>query len=500
MRYICSAFNACYNHPCGDAGGAQCLFNSTSGSFYCEYNVTSCDEGVKCQHCGTCVDQADGYSCQCGEHYIGRHCGVYDYCWSNPCQNGATCSSSGFGFFFSYYCLCANNFYGDWCQYKTSTCHVTTCPSGMQCVESDQSAFCVAEDRLGTAKCVSSTIAGEWLTESMFTSNFVNQLSQYVRPYVSINGSIACGCDDVTSDACEYDVNECASDPCLNGDTCLDRVQGYECPCGRYRRGLFLGVHCETLHGTCDPDPCQNGGSCVTNGYRTRCSCESMEFEGEYCHEINQDQCLSDPCVRGECIDEINGYQCNCSGTGYAGQLCEINIDVCPHDEEGNLCQREANECDSNPCRHGSCVDKVLEYQCSCDTGYTGTNCETDIDECASDPCVYGRCTDKLNRYKCRCIPGFSGERCDVGPCSSNPCLNNGTCRNVVKDRSYQCACTDQFAGPQCELIIESRFSNASVNATKSDDSEETNKSNNWIYYVTISVVSGLFVFASFIT
>ena len=222
MRYICSAFNACYNHPCGDAGGAQCLFNSTSGSFYCEYNVTSCDEGVKCQHCGTCVDQADGYSCQCGEHYIGRHCGVYDYCWSNPCQNGATCSSSGFGFFFSYYCLCANNFYGDWCQYKTSTCHVTTCPSGMQCIESDQSAFCVAEDRLGTAKCVSSTIAGEWLTESMFTSNFVNQLSQYVRPYVSINGSIACGCDDVTSDACEYDVNECASDPCLNGDTCLD--------------------------------------------------------------------------------------------------------------------------------------------------------------------------------------------------------------------------------------------------------------------------------------
>ena len=38
------------------------------------------------------------------------------------------------------------------------------------------------------------------------------------------------------------DVNECASDPCLNGASCEDGVNGFicECPDG------FTGVNCET--------------------------------------------------------------------------------------------------------------------------------------------------------------------------------------------------------------------------------------------------------------
>ena len=36
----------------------------------------------------------------------------------------------------------------------------------------------------------------------------------------------------------------------------------------------------------------------------------------------------------------------------------------------------------------------------------TGTNCETDIDECASNPCLFGECVDLVADYQCDCKPG----------------------------------------------------------------------------------------------
>ena len=38
------------------------------------------------------------------------------------------------------------------------------------------------------------------------------------------------------------------------------------------------------------------------------------------------DECVSNPCQYGDCLDGVLGYVCNCNGTGYTGALCETGL------------------------------------------------------------------------------------------------------------------------------------------------------------------------------
>ena len=35
------------------------------------------------------------------------------------------------------------------------------------------------------------------------------------------------------------------------------------------------------------------------------------------------DDCADNPCVNGECTDEVNGFYCTCSD-GYLGTICDM--------------------------------------------------------------------------------------------------------------------------------------------------------------------------------
>lgn len=44
---------------------------------------------------------------------------------------------------------------------------------------------------------------------------------------------------------------------------------------------------------------------------------------------------------------------------------------------------------------------------------FPGVNCENNFDDCASNPCIHGDCIDGINRYNCACKPGFTGKVSD---------------------------------------------------------------------------------------
>ena len=67
----------------------------------------------------------------------------------------------------------------------------------------------------------------------------------------------------------------------------------------------------------------------------------------------------------------------------------------------GTNCEIDINECASEPCVNGDCIDGIARFDCQCEKGYEGELCDIEIDECERyTPCVHGSCTGKNNHPK----------------------------------------------------------------------------------------------------
>ncbi len=184
------------------------------------------------------------------------------------------------------------------------------------------------------------------------------------HPPVNCNDSNLC-----TTDTCNP-ATGCsnASRTCADTDLCtVDSCDPLTGDCLFLEKSCSPGQTCNPANGNCEDaidecasQPCING-DCTDGIGSFTCSC-LPGFTGELC-ETDIDECVSSPCINGDCQNGPNRFDCLCF-PGWTGVHCDIDID----------------ECESNPCANGACVDDVNGYACLCEPGFTGVNCETPIE------------------------------------------------------------------------------------------------------------------------
>ena len=186
----------------------------------------------------------------------------------------------------------------------------------------------------------------------------------------------------------------------------------------------------------CWSSPCQENSKCRRVDWQNyTCPC-NVGYSGDgrvNCSEI--DECQSSPCGNGTCHDYVNYYNCTCP-RGY---------------HNGTSCSNMINFCLSNPCQNNAtCLMYLNGYNCSCVIGFTGLHCEINIDDCASEPCAEGVCLDGINQFTCNCSgSGFFGTRCQRKPgvCLEESCQDQEICvpPNALKYNSFYCISVDNI-------------------------------------------------------
>jgi len=77
---------------------------------------------------------------------------------------------------------------------------------------------------------------------------------------------------------------------------------------------------------------------------------------------------------------------------------------------------------------------------------------------------------NSLQQYICACNEYKTGKACqtDSRPCSSNPCLNNGTCSNIIlsnNQTSFECSCQNPsvYYGIYCQNKFDLCLNNTEI-------------------------------------
>ncbi|XP_029048305.2 cubilin isoform X2 [Osmia bicornis bicornis] len=321
--------------------------------------------------------------------------------------------------------------------------------------------------------------------------------------------------DKVKSIELKLKENECSSNPCLNGGTCQDLYEGYQCHCPSNWEGSNCMVdvnECVRLLGT--DLGCQNGATCINLPGSYRCDC-APGWYGIHCTKktsVCNTQNSDELCGHGVCVSKPGsplGYTCICDqgwqsdGTNPAcikdvdeciqnHRPCSVNpwvacrnapgtffCDSCPRGYTGNgyycadidECLQDNGGCSTSP--SVQCINTMGSRMCgSCPTGYRGDGVTcVYVGSCAinNGGChPLARCVENpaltSDYVICRCPAGMTGDGIGRNGCQSStdvsvhsPCINNpcvhGRC--VSQGNSYVCVCDPGYTGTTCDTKID---------------------------------------------
>ncbi|XP_075363904.1 sushi, nidogen and EGF-like domain-containing protein 1 isoform X12 [Mycteria americana] len=349
---------------CMEYGGSYlCVCHTDYGT---NHTMPSPCDSEPCLNGGSCEVHDDSYTCECPQGFLGKHCEKAKprLCSTGPCRNGGTCREADG----EYHCTCPYRFTGKHCEIgKPDPCASGPCQNRGTCFHYIGKYKCDCPPGYTGRHCeieVDCGVPSEVKhAQASFNSTKVGSLAEYHcelgYTLSQHNHPRVCRLPGVWSDPPECDeINECWSQPCLNGGWCKDRVAKFLCLC----EPGYTGHHCESDVDECQSEPCKNGGTCRDLPGSFACYCPEG-FVGTQC-ETEVDACESGPCRNGgECESYRGSYLCVCL-EGFFGYHCETASDPCF----------------SSPCgSRGYCLPGNGTHSCTCKVSYTGKSCEKEL-------------------------------------------------------------------------------------------------------------------------
>ena len=282
----------------------------------CSDEIDECEPNP-CQHNGSCADLIADFNCNCTENYTGRFCEhKISSCTPNPCRNNGTCSKENNNFT----CTCAPGFGGILC------------------------------DNITTLGFNGSSFMNFTLEKQMF------ELSFQFRTTLN-HGLLAA---DPGSKFLVFLDNDNVH-VAYNERQKLSAGKAANLSDGLWHTVLVnISVDLVTLavdNSSCGQD-CQTSSPQQTQADITNLHIGGSSLSPTYDRNVlyNFTGCIQDVMIDREKVIP----------TGEGVQLFETSIG-CPRSEQ----------CVSNPCAYGKCVDEWIKFSCECTRPWIGPRCNT---------------------------------------------------------------------------------------------------------------------------
>ena len=187
----------------------------------------------QCQHDGLCIDLVNDYHCSCSPGYSGKDCEIdINECASQPCQNGGECRDLVNAF----ECVCPVGYTGSQCEIDRDHCSPNPCRNSAQCfnTQTDYYCHCTAQWQGKNCSEPAASHAGSGGHATGLPEDDGLGCGSEGAP-CSGRGTCSAGqclCEPGYAGAhCHENINDCRGSPCLNGATCVDLVNSFQCIC-----------------------------------------------------------------------------------------------------------------------------------------------------------------------------------------------------------------------------------------------------------------------------